>query len=82
MQVLQDDAWRSDIAKDEAQVLVHDLEREIGAADEAGNDSAVAELQRQYRLAEQNLGVAEQEFESVMDQIWQSTQFWYVDDEI
>ncbi|MGP9528781.1 hypothetical protein [Glutamicibacter sp. AOP5-A2-18] len=82
MQVLQDEAGRIDSLKDEAQELVDDLERKMNAAHEAGNDSEVAELQKQHQLAEQNLEVAEQEFESVMDQIGQSTQFWYVDDEI
>lgn len=82
MQVLQDEARRTDSAKDEAQELVNDLERQMDAAHDAGNDSEVAELQKQHELAEKNLEVAEQEFESAMDQIGQSTQFWYVDDEI
>lgn len=81
MQVLQDEAQRTDNARDEAQELVDDLERKMDAAHEAGNDSAVAEIQSQHQLAEQNLEIAEQEFNSVMDQIGEATQFWYVEDE-
>ena len=81
MQPLQDEASRTDDARDEAKALVDDLERAMDAAYEAGDEAAVADLQNRHQQAEQDLEIAEQEFESVMDQIGQTSQFWYEEDE-
>jgi len=81
MELLQDEARRGDGAKDDAQALVDELEGEMDAAFGAGNDSALTDLQNRHHQAERDLENAEQEFESVMDQIGQATQFWYEDED-
>lgn len=81
MQRLQNEAGHADAAKDEAEELVERLEREMDEALDAGDDAEVKRLQGQHSRAEKELEVADQEFESVMDQIGSATTFWYEDDD-
>jgi len=81
MQLLQDEARRADGAKDDAEKLVDDLEGEMDVAFAAGNDPALTDLQNRHQQAERDLEIAEQEFQSVMDQIGQHTQFWDEDED-
>ncbi|QAV69211.1 hypothetical protein ESZ53_01390 [Salinibacterium sp. UTAS2018] len=81
MQRRQEEASRTDDARDEAQALVDDLDHEIDAAHAAGDDSAVSELQDRHEQAERDLEAAEQEFESAMNQLGQDMQFWYEEDD-
>jgi hypothetical protein len=81
MQLLHDEASRADDAKDDAQALVDDIEAEMDAAFAAGNEPALTDLQNRHQEAERDLEIAEQEFQSVMTQIGQNTQFWYEDED-
>jgi uncharacterized protein YukE len=81
MELLQEEARRADDAKDDAQALVDDLESQIDTAYEAGDEAATAELQDRHQQAERDLQIAEQEFDSVMDQIGRASQFWYEDED-
>lgn len=81
MQRLQAEASAADDAKDDAQALVDRLERDMDRAFEVGDEAEVSRLQDRHQQAERELEAAEQDFESVMDQIGNASTFWYEEDE-
>lgn len=78
---LQQDASQADDAVERTRKLLDELERRIDAAFDAGDETVVADLEDRYQQVEQDLEAANQDFESVMEQIAFSHTYWYVEDD-